>query len=896
MKLRKICLTLVSAITLMTASLMPVSAAGTALYVSPSGSENGDGSENAPFATLTQARDAIRKMKNDGEYPDGGITVYVRGGEYRILESFTLEEQDSGEKGSPVIYKAYPGENPKFIGGVSISGDEFEPVAEADKSRLAEGMEDKIMCYDLTKTGITDFGQLPHRVFDGSKTETANPPELFFKGKEMTLARWPNEGEFAIVGEIVHYGANPRNWSDDKKDTAGYVPEAQRDPYDGFILKYDDNRVERWIGEEDIRWMGYWQWDWSLERLEIGEINTKKKTIASKQPGAYCIRQGQKYFCYNILPELDAPGEYYIDRKSLKLFFYPTESLSGAELGISLMKNSFIKMTKTKYVIIKGLEFDYSRGGIIEGGGLDSCAVLECKFENTGGKSINFTGCTNTFAANCDIYNTNGGITLTGGNRKTLTPGGNEVLNNKIGKYDRIEKLYNPAVDVSGVGNRIAYNEMYYADHMAIATYGNDQIVEYNNIHDVLRNTNDAGAVYMYIGNGPVTCDQVGHIYRYNWLHDLGAKSTMGGINNVDNSTSRQAFYFDGFWGCEVSHNIFTNCEYGVMLNGGWGIKITENVFADTDKPFAITANNDRFSGSGRALWKPSGEITEAYNKYDFLMKSLEPDADVGIPQYNTVKGNITSNDVGLEYQIKISQDIVDGKNDLSEAVTGTVSEADFENYAAGNMNLKESFYKKNPNFGKIDFKEIGLRDKAEIEAYVMEKLGGAGENGGFVSGSGEDINGGMAGDGVIALMIGSGRAYVNGEVKNVDETNPETAPIVKNGRTMVPLRFIAENFGAEVTYAEITNDAVIKTDDTETIITVGNDRMYKNSVEYTLDTVPEIIGGRMFVPVRAVAEAIGKKVYYDNRGIVIITQDSSYKSAVEGSNRITALEQIIKQ
>lgn len=895
MKFKNICAALAAAIALSAAGLTPVSAAASVLYVSPSGSENGDGSENAPFATLTQARDAIRKMKSDEEYPNGGITVYVRGGEYRILETFELDEQDSGEKGAPVIYKAYPGETPKFIGGISISGDEFEPVPERYQSRLAEGMKDKIMYYDLAKTGITDFGQLPHRVFDGTEEIKTNPPELFFNGKEMTLARWPNEGEFAIVGDIVNVGANPRNWADDIKGTAGYVPEAQRDPYDGFVLRYDDNRVERWIGEEDIRWVGYWQWDWSMERLEIGEINTKKKTIASKQPGAYGIRQGQKYFCYNILPELDAPGEYYIDRKERKLFFYPPEPLAGTELGVSLMKDYFIMLNKTKYVVISGLSFDYSREGIIRGVGLEGCAVLGCRFENTGGKSASLSGCKNTFVANCDIYNTNGGIVITGGDTATLTPSGNGVLNNRIEKYDRIDKLYNPAVDMKGVGGRIAYNDISNADHMAIGTHTNDVVVEYNNIHDVLRNTNDAGAVYMYIGNGPTNFTQVGNVYRYNWFHNLGAKSTIGGIDNTDNSTSRQALYFDGFWGTEVSSNIFTECEYGIMINGGWGNKVTGNAFVNTDHPICLTDNNVRFGGTGRSLWKPSTEITDAYKKYDFLMKSLEDDADISLPQYNVIKGNAESNNKGLEYQIGRPQDMIDGKNDLKEAVTATVNESDFENYTEGNMQLKESFYKKNPEFGRIDFESIGLRSNDEIEAYVMKEIGGAGENGDEPSGTYPDKTD-ISADGVIALMIGSGKAYVNGEVKNIDEGNLAAAPVVKNGRTMVPLRFIAENFGAEVSFSDITGDAVIKTEDSKTIITAGSDRMYKNSEEYTLDSVPEISGGRMLVPVRAVAEAMGKKVYYDNRGIVIITKDSSYKSAVDGSNRITALEQIIKQ
>ena len=73
--------------------------------MSPETSQNGDGSEKASFSSIEQARDRIREIKNGSGLPDGGITVILKEGTYRISEPVELSKEDSGEKGSPVTYK-----------------------------------------------------------------------------------------------------------------------------------------------------------------------------------------------------------------------------------------------------------------------------------------------------------------------------------------------------------------------------------------------------------------------------------------------------------------------------------------------------------------------------------------------------------------------------------------------------------------------------------------------------------------------------------------------------------------------------------------------------------------------------------------------------------------------
>ena len=64
---------------------------GIVFYVAPDGSDSGDGSLTSPFATLSAARDAVRKVSGSAS---GDITVYLRGGDYRLTEPVVFDTRD----------------------------------------------------------------------------------------------------------------------------------------------------------------------------------------------------------------------------------------------------------------------------------------------------------------------------------------------------------------------------------------------------------------------------------------------------------------------------------------------------------------------------------------------------------------------------------------------------------------------------------------------------------------------------------------------------------------------------------------------------------------------------------------------------------------------------------
>ena len=77
----------------------------TSLYVSPDG--DGDGTEDAPFGTLEQARDAVRALNNRG-LPAGGVRIVLRGGLYERETPFELGPEDSGRDDAPSSMKPTP--------------------------------------------------------------------------------------------------------------------------------------------------------------------------------------------------------------------------------------------------------------------------------------------------------------------------------------------------------------------------------------------------------------------------------------------------------------------------------------------------------------------------------------------------------------------------------------------------------------------------------------------------------------------------------------------------------------------------------------------------------------------------------------------------------------------
>lgn len=123
-----------------------------------------------------------------------------------------------------------------------------------------------------------------------------------------------------------------------------------------------------------------------------------------------------------------------------------------------------------------------------------------------------------------------------------------------------------------------------------------------------------------------------------------------------------------------------------------------------------------------------------------------------------------------------------------------------------------------------------------------------------------------------VVLFANSNLAYAKNNDTYIDNTNIDVKTIVENGRTLIPLRFISENFGATVSFDDATKTAIINANNKTIKFTANNNTMLIDNNKIALDVPAKILNGRMLVPLRALAEnGLGKQVFYD-KGLIVIS------------------------
>jgi phosphate transport system substrate-binding protein len=112
-----------------------------------------------------------------------------------------------------------------------------------------------------------------------------------------------------------------------------------------------------------------------------------------------------------------------------------------------------------------------------------------------------------------------------------------------------------------------------------------------------------------------------------------------------------------------------------------------------------------------------------------------------------------------------------------------------------------------------------------------------------------------------------------------------DVAPLIKDGRTLVPIRIIAETLGADVDWNPSKQEVVITTAANKIMFTIGSKNYTVNGAGKTLDVAAEIISSRTMVPLRAVSEAIGAQINFDEKTTTVTV---NYFTAMSGSVKIT--------
>ena len=125
-----------------------------------------------------------------------------------------------------------------------------------------------------------------------------------------------------------------------------------------------------------------------------------------------------------------------------------------------------------------------------------------------------------------------------------------------------------------------------------------------------------------------------------------------------------------------------------------------------------------------------------------------------------------------------------------------------------------------------------------------------------------------------LALVLGNPVAFANGRLALIDGENQNVVPLVVDGRTLVPVRFIAESYGADVGWDDDTQSVTITMPGANIALQIDSDEMTVNGNVITLDVPAQTMEGRTMIPFRAFAEAIGKQVFWDDRGLILITDN----------------------
>jgi hypothetical protein len=529
-------------------------------YVAPTGKDTNPGTQTQPFATLEGARQAIRKP-NQPTATRRAQTVWVRGGDYLLNHGVKLNAEDSGTPEAPVVYRAFNHEKVRFLGGPGIK--DFQPVKDpAILARLDTSARAAIRQIDLRALGITNFGQFHSRGF--GRPAAPSHLELFFDGQPMTVARWPNEGEWEKIAPFPDSAVQP----DEHGGKLGPLAA-------GFY--YAGDRPKRWRDLSEVWIHGYWAYDWANSYEKVAAIELEKHLIKTAPPyGHYGFRAGQRVYFLNLLEELDQPGEWFLDRHTGMLYFWPPKAIGQAEVLVSLLEEPMVQLNQVSNVVFRGFNFLASRGRAFELIGGASNRIEGCKLALLGGTAVSIEGGHGQRVLGCDIENTgDAGVSLSGGNRQTLEPGGHAVENCHFQKQGRWSKCYVPAILMNGVGNRAAHNLIHDHPHCAILFGGNDHVVEFNEIHHIALETGDVGAIYMgrdYSFRG--------NVIRHNFIHHTGGVG-MGSMGvymddcvsgtliygNVFYQVSRAAF-LGGGRDHRVENNLFVACQPAVDLDG----------------------------------------------------------------------------------------------------------------------------------------------------------------------------------------------------------------------------------------------------------------------------------------------------------------------------------------
>ncbi|MDO4586068.1 MAG: beta-propeller fold lactonase family protein [Planctomycetia bacterium] len=602
------------------------------VYVNQYANDLKDKDGKLTFQSFPEAVQAVQEHQKTN--PNDSITIILNG-TFRIEEPVLLENL-KGTTEKPILIVSDRIGNAFLSGGSVIMGNGSEFWKKIDESPFFQNEDHRVQAEKLNrriKSEVRDkiwVGSLDEKKWDhlGDATDLGKRPEFFLiqngLGVPQTLARFPNEG-FLKAGNVL--GENKiESWNG-----PGYKE---------GIFEYLEENPSHWLDEPDARLFGYWFWDWAESYAKIDSIDPQTKTIKIAKPyHNYGYKNGFRYYAINLLAELDSPGEYYIDRENRLLFWFPGLDDPNEE-GIQTILSNFdepymLEMRNCSHLILSGIQLQYGRQNAVLIENCDHCFWDRSFVYGFGKDAIHINGGTENGVINSRLECLGGGgLSIQGGDRKTLTPCNHFVENNRIESFSRIQRTYAPAILARGCGIRIAHNEIAHSSSSAMRLEGNDMLVEFNKIQNVVEESDDQGGIDSWYDPS-----FRGIVIRYNYWGDIvgGTHCGAAGIR-LDDMIS----------GFEIYGNVFERCgavQFGaVQIHGGKDNRVENNVFLDCFAAVSFSRWGDRYlkamQGSPESLDKST------------VSKKIYEDVDIRSPlwqeKYPELKGVFENPDVNV--------------------------------------------------------------------------------------------------------------------------------------------------------------------------------------------------------------------------------------------------------
>lgn len=550
------------------------------IYVSEKGNDNNNGTSNAPFKSIEAARNHIRKLKSSGRLPTQGLTVIIKGGNYLLPEGIVFSDKDSGSPKGSIVYRAAKGEKVNLSSGRKIDLSLVKPLGESALKRVHPKVEvSRLMEIDLTSLQLKNASSFaPGNCF----SDNWYIIDFFINDKRQLLSQWPNPTENIKA-------ANDAGWvtCNGTKDNKTFYYGAGGSPEDKELINELDldgsDRSSRWasaVGQGRELWLkGFWRVPWEPFSIKVETISTKENsiTLAEEPDGGMgskysaivnkdpLWRRGlgkEKWKAINLLEEIDYPGEWALDIKDQKIYFYAPSAEKDLNILIADSDQPVIDLSGASHIKLIGLHVSGSRSNGIELNNSNNITIASCTLTNVAANGIVIKGGKNNLVQSNDIFETGGAgvVVSNAGDRRSLTPSGTILSNNHIYQIGKL--AFREAIQLANsVAINVNHNLMHDMPKSAIRTdMVNNCVFEYNEVHNIALGESDNGAFYNYGG-----WSTYGNVFRYNFVHHINRSNGF----YCDDGDSGDMFY----------NNIVYDAIDAIKFGGGHNNIAKNNLF-----------------------------------------------------------------------------------------------------------------------------------------------------------------------------------------------------------------------------------------------------------------------------------------------------------------------------